>query len=64
MHCEQVKRLSSEALLRFTARRTVEWFREEIRLKGGLDHIISVGTLTSWHVDVVFLMIRQAEIDS
>ncbi|XP_076825241.1 wings apart-like protein homolog isoform X1 [Clavelina lepadiformis] len=35
------KRLASEALLRFTARKTSEWFRDEIRLKGGLDHIIS-----------------------
>jgi len=41
----QTKRLASEALLRFTARRTTEWFREEVRLKGGLDHIISLGEL-------------------
>ncbi|XP_039272921.2 wings apart-like protein homolog [Styela clava] len=35
------KVLASEALLRYTARKTSEWFREEIRLKGGLDHVIS-----------------------
>ncbi|XP_078493278.1 wings apart-like protein homolog isoform X2 [Ciona intestinalis] len=45
-----VKRLASEALIRFTARQTPEWYREEVRLKGGLDHIIS---LVKQHVDHV-----------
>nr|CAB3267662.1 wings apart-like protein homolog [Phallusia mammillata] len=45
-----MKRLASEALLRFTARRTTEWFREEIRIKGGLDHIIS---LVKSNVDIL-----------
>ncbi|XP_077973803.1 wings apart-like protein homolog isoform X2 [Styela clava] len=44
------KVLASEALLRYTARKTSEWFREEIRLKGGLDHVIS---LVKAQVDII-----------
>ena len=35
--------LSMETLLSLTSKRAGEWFKEELRELGGLDHLVSLG---------------------
>jgi hypothetical protein len=39
-YCSQVGNLAMESLLSLTSRRAGEWFKEELRLLGGLEHIV------------------------
>lgn len=39
----QATTLARETLLSLTSKQTGEWFKEEIRLLGGLDHVIDTG---------------------
>lgn len=34
-----------ETLLSLTSKRAGDWFKEELRLLGGLDHIVDKGTI-------------------
>ena len=42
----QTGHLAMETLLSLTSKRAGDWFKEELRLLGGLDHIVDKG---SWH---------------
>jgi hypothetical protein len=39
----QASSLARESLLSITSQRTGAWFKAEIRLLGGLDHIVDAG---------------------
>ena len=41
--CEQSGHLAMETLLSLTSKRAGDWFKEELRLLGGLDHIVDKG---------------------
>lgn len=48
----QTGHLAMETLLSLTSKRAGDWFKEELRLLGGLDHIVDKGWLYSdvfWH---------------
>ena len=38
--------MARETLLSLTSKQTGEWFREEVRVLGGLDHIIDTGIIS------------------
>lgn len=40
----QTGHLAMETLLSLTSKRAGDWFKEELRLLGGLDHIVDKGT--------------------
>lgn len=41
----QTGHLAMETLLSLTSKRAGDWFKEELRLLGGLDHIVDKGTV-------------------
>jgi len=41
----QTGHLAMETLLSLTSKRAGDWFKEELRLLGGLDHIVDKGIL-------------------
>lgn len=43
----QAGHLAMETLLSLTSKRAGDWFKEELRLLGGLDHIVDKGRLSS-----------------
>ena len=47
VHCNfcvfQTGYLAMESLLSLTSRRAGEWFKEELRTQGALDHIVDMG---------------------
>uniref|UniRef100_A0A3Q3R8P2 WAPL domain-containing protein n=1 Tax=Monopterus albus TaxID=43700 RepID=A0A3Q3R8P2_MONAL len=43
--------LAMEALLSLTSKRAGDWFKEELRLLGGLDHIVDKGRVCNSHDD-------------
>lgn len=43
----QTGHLAMETLLSLTSKRAGDWFKEELRLLGGLDHIVDKGSLSS-----------------
>ena len=40
---DQASSLARESLVSLTSQRPGEWFKEEIRILGGLDHVINAG---------------------
>ena len=44
-----------ESLLSLTSRRAGEWFKEELRLVGGLDHIADTGKHIYFSIHNIFL---------
>lgn len=42
----QTGHLAMETLLSLTSKRAGDWFKEELRLLGGLDHIVDTGNLS------------------
>lgn len=42
---EQASVLAMETLLSLTSRRAGEWFKEELRELGGLDHLVNTGMI-------------------
>ena len=43
-----------ESLLSLTSRRAGEWFKEELRSQGALDHIVDTSMLSFFHSLLVF----------
>lgn len=46
----QTGHLAMETLLSLTSKRAGDWFKEELRLLGGLDHIVDKGELDLHHI--------------
>ena len=50
-----------ESLLSLTSRRAGEWFKEELRSLGALDHIVDTGTyiiVLLWRMGIAYVHIK------
>ena len=45
----QTGSLAMEALLSLTSKRAGDWFKEELRSLGGLDHLVNTGMASNIH---------------
>lgn len=61
--CFQVGHLAMETLLSLTSKRAGEWFKEELRVLGGVDHIVRTIQDCASRLETPANMWTSAEVD-